>query len=85
MSIWLDETLRVIAQVRAKYPDTQGIELKQLLSKAYPFGKRKHYPYKVWLREVNKVCGTQQMSLTEWSKLQRWNDNARQFKKEKRR
>ncbi len=27
--------------------------LKRALFEAYPFGERKHYPYKVWLQEVN--------------------------------
>lgn len=30
-------------------------ELRQILSKKYPFGERLHHPYKVWLRCVDEA------------------------------
>ena len=29
-------------------------QLESLISKAYPFGQRKYYPYEVWLQEVKE-------------------------------
>lgn len=28
--------------------------LKRMLRKSYPFGVRKHFPYKVWCREIRR-------------------------------
>lgn len=36
-------------------PETGIAELRKRLSAAYPFGERKHWPYKVWLDQVNKT------------------------------
>jgi hypothetical protein len=32
--------------------------LRRELSKAYPFGQKKYYPYKVWLDEIKQQLGT---------------------------
>lgn len=32
-------------------------ELRKALRAAYPFGERKHWPYKVWLAEIQRQVG----------------------------
>jgi hypothetical protein len=49
------------AQVIGETIDRVGLDdpdaLKKALFDAYPFGKRKHYPYKVWLDEIKVQTG----------------------------
>tara|TARA_Y100000310_G_scaffold38796_1_gene36318 strand:- start:3895 stop:4143 length:249 start_codon:yes stop_codon:yes gene_type:complete len=32
--------------------DADEVQLRQLISRAYPFGERAMHPYKIWLEEV---------------------------------
>lgn len=54
---WRDSAQDVIRKVFAENMDASNHELKQLLSKAYPFGLRENYPYKVWCQEVGRALG----------------------------
>lgn len=51
------EAQSVIAQIQRANPQAKGETLRKLLSDAYPFGIKENHPYKIWLEEVNKVCG----------------------------
>lgn len=51
---WREAAKPVIFEVIRGYEGKDEKELKKLISEAYPFGVRKHYPYKVWLDEVKK-------------------------------
>lgn len=55
-SYWREKAMECIAVVQQEHPDAQGVELRALLSAAYPFGQRKYHPYKIWLDCVQKVC-----------------------------
>lgn len=49
---WKDAAQQVIREVEEQHPDSTDEELRTLISAAYPFGERRMWPYKVWLREV---------------------------------
>lgn len=63
-SFWRVRALVVIEEVIKKYFLEKGYQLtdrlskdelkifKSRISKAYPFGQRKYYPYETWLQEV---------------------------------
>lgn len=54
---WATRARRVIAVVRADAREA-GLDAKRTLAAidaAYPFGPRKHWPYKAWLAERRKV------------------------------
>lgn len=36
-------------------PEAERMRFLKMLSKFYPFGERKHFPYKVWCEETRKV------------------------------
>jgi len=54
-SLWRTQANRVINQVFADHPDAALTELKKLLRDAYPFGERKHHPYKIWCDAQRKA------------------------------
>lgn len=56
-SRWRRASRIVIEKVMKENPDASKEELRKLLSAAYPFGQRKHHPYKMWLDECRKVLG----------------------------
>lgn len=53
---WIARACEVIAVVKQAHPEATGEELRALLHEAYPFGERKHHPYKVWLSCVRDAC-----------------------------
>lgn len=55
---WRQRAEVVIRQVIADHPDAQGVELKRLISAAYPFGPRANHPYTVWCQTVARHLGT---------------------------
>ncbi len=57
LSHWRVTARKVIDRVVRQNPGATAGELRKLVSKAYPFGERKHWPYKQWLREVNERLG----------------------------
>lgn len=50
-------------------PGTPEKDLRQIARDAYPFGERKHWPYKMWLKATKAV-------IADRLRLERWNDNA---------
>jgi hypothetical protein len=57
VSNWREISRAVIQEVKDANPGATREELGRLCSKAYPFGIRKHHPYKIWCDEVNKQIG----------------------------
>lgn len=48
---WADTARAVIARVDADLPPGASLEARrQAIDAAYPFGRRCHYPYRVWCR-----------------------------------
>ena len=56
MATWREIARPIIAKVIAENGDDGG-KLKRALFEAYPFGQRKHFPYKVWLDEIKIQTG----------------------------
>jgi hypothetical protein len=54
-SSWREESRKVIQTVMDQNPGLETAELKKLISAAYPFGERKHWPYQCWLSEVREA------------------------------
>ena len=53
---WRTYALKVLAEVVAALPeDATDDHVKRAISAAYPFGERKHTPYKIWLEEAKAV------------------------------
>lgn len=54
---WRERAAPVITEVlnRTRGADEQTI--KRELREAYPFGARRHHPYKIWLDEVQRQRG----------------------------
>ncbi len=72
MSMWRDKAATVISGVIGQNPGTKTKELRKLISAVYPFGERKHHPYKIWCDEVNRQLGPQpqaEMSVSEAQSL----------------
>ncbi len=40
----------VIARVAAEHPGLDTVELLKLIDASYPFGERKYWPYRMWLK-----------------------------------
>jgi len=51
-STWRDTCAPIIARVLAETKDQPEEKIKKALFEAYPFGEREHFPYKVWLDEI---------------------------------
>lgn len=48
---WADAARAVIARIEAELPPGASLtERAQAIDAAYPFGRRCHYPYRVWCR-----------------------------------
>ena len=54
---WRDQARPVIARVIDQVGFSNQSSLRKALYDAYPFGQRKHYPYRVWLDEIKKQVG----------------------------
>jgi len=50
---WREIAAPIIANVIASKPE----DLRRALRDAYPFGPRRHWPYKVWLDEIARQLG----------------------------
>jgi hypothetical protein len=64
----------IIEKVLAETSGKDEKEIVKALRDAYPFGPRKHHPYKIWLDEVKRqrggsgvICDDQR--LVEWERL----------------
>ena len=55
---WYQKSQAHIQQVVSKNQHGNLSELEKTIRQSYPFGERKHYPYKAWLRAVNDYMAT---------------------------
>ena len=55
---WREYSRPIIKDVIDKTGTDDQSKLKKALREAYPFGERKHWPYKVWLDEIKVQLGT---------------------------
>lgn len=56
-SYWRTESARVIAEVIRTHPELKGKTLIDEIRRAYPFGSKQYWPYKVWRSEVRYRLG----------------------------
>lgn len=54
---WRRAAASVIYPIVLAHRDADGRTLRRLVRAAYPFGERRSYPYKAWLKEVRALCG----------------------------
>lgn len=52
---WKEQAQAVIHALLKEFNGSTATELRRLLNQHYPFGQRKHHPYKVWCSEVNNA------------------------------
>lgn len=63
MATWYSRAVPVVwAALRALPPDATDAAIRRALRDAYPFGERRYWPYKVWLRACRDVC-------RDWARL----------------
>ena len=53
-SYWRREARKVIQDLVVRYEGLADEDLRKVISAAYPFGERRLWPYKCWLREVKE-------------------------------
>lgn len=58
MKSWREAAAPIIAQVIADNTGKTPAEVRAALREAYPFGPRKHHPYKIWLSEIRRQLNT---------------------------
>jgi hypothetical protein len=61
---WRDVACPIVARVVGRVGRGDPKALRRALRKAYPFGERKYWPYKVWLDEVARQCGRRSPGLS---------------------
>jgi hypothetical protein len=49
---WREKARPIIAEVLQVMAGRPWKEVRATLAEVYPFGQRKHYPYKAWLLEI---------------------------------
>lgn len=54
MRTWRDHCRPIIAEVIADVGKNDMKKLRKALRKAYPYGERKMWPYKVWCSEIRR-------------------------------
>ena len=57
MSTWRDVCRPVIAAVIAANPGIRRRVLAAALRDEFPFGERRHHPYRIWLDEIRRQLG----------------------------
>ena len=57
ISNWRRIAAPIIAKVLAETAGQQDAEIRAALRTAYPFGVRRHHPYKIWLDEIRIQTG----------------------------
>jgi len=58
---WRKRCRPIIARVIDAHPDASTKELRAALCAAYPFGEKKHQPYKAWCAEVRYQLGLERI------------------------
>ena len=51
---WRRSAAGIVAAVLQAYKGSDEATRKRALREAYPFGERRHWPYKVWLSEIKR-------------------------------
>lgn len=57
MATWRDSAGPIISEVIHRVGRADMKKLRKELREAYPYGQRKHWPYKVWCDEVKRQLG----------------------------
>ncbi|MGE5487582.1 MAG: hypothetical protein ACM3ZB_07150 [bacterium] len=65
LSYWRRRCAPIIARVLAENAGRPEAEIRAALRAAFPFGPRKHHPYRVWLDEIRIQTGRRQLSRRE--------------------
>jgi len=60
-SHWRGLAAPIIARVLAENAGKPERDVRRALRKAYPFGRRSHHPYKIWLDEIQVQTGRRQV------------------------
>ena len=58
MGSWRDIAAPIIKEVIEREGRDDMKKLRKALRESYPFGERRHHPYKVWCDEVRRQVGT---------------------------
>lgn len=58
---WRRTSAEIIAGVLKANEGRPEAEIRKAISEAYPFGQRKYHPYKIWLSEIARQMGKNQM------------------------
>jgi hypothetical protein len=66
ISQWRRAAAPNIAGVLAATARQPSKQVRAALRAAYPFGERKHYPYKVWLDEIHVQTGRRTFGGSRW-------------------
>lgn len=56
-SYWYEQAAKVIRRIVAENPGATTSELRRLAGNAYPFGPKKHWPFKKWCDAMNDILG----------------------------
>ncbi len=62
LSHWRRKAAPIIADVLAAMAGRPEYEIRAALRAAYPFGTRKHHPYKIWLDEIRVQTGRRRLT-----------------------
>ena len=62
LSQWRRKAAPIIKDVLAAMAGRPEHEIRAALRAAYPFGPRKHHPYKIWLDEIRVQTGRRRLS-----------------------
>lgn len=65
MNSWEAESMQIIRNVLKDNEHSTESELKRALKDAYPFGERKHWPYKIWCNCVKRALAGRRLSETK--------------------
>ena len=57
VSYWRRAAAPIIAKVLAETKGRPEAEIRATLRAAYPFGPRRHHPYRIWLDEIRIQTG----------------------------
>jgi len=62
LSHWRRKAAPIVTEVLAAMAGRPELEIRAALRAAYPFGPRKHHPYKIWLDGIRVQTGRRRLS-----------------------
>lgn len=74
---WRDSARPKIAEVIEANPDASEAKLRRILLDRYPWGQRKHHPYKIWLDEINVQLGAKDARRRQKAEQERLEQDAK--------